>query len=134
MPISHITLRQGHPAAYRQAISRGLQQALVSRFEVPEADCFQIFHQLEAEALCADPGYLTSGRDEAWLLIEITAGKPRSVDTKRAFYQDLAQRLSVDPGVRRGNLMVVIRHNNAEDWSFGDGIASMLPREETSSC
>lgn len=134
MPISHITLRQGHPAAYRQAISRGLQQALVSRFEVPEADCFQIFHQLEAEALCADPAYLSSGRDEAWLLIEITAGKPRSIDTKRAFYQDLAQRLAVDPGVHSGNLMVVIRHNHAEDWSFGDGVVSMLPTKETSPC
>jgi hypothetical protein len=130
MPISHITLRGGYSADYLEAISLGLHQALVTTFDVPEDDCFQIFHQMERGAMRGHPHYLTSGRGEDWLLIEITAGKPRNAQIKRAFYRDLATRLAANPGLPSGELMVVIRHNAAEDWSFGDGLASMLSIEE----
>ena len=127
MPISHITLRRGYSTEYLEAISQGLQQALVTTFDVPEQDCFQIFHSMEAGAMRGHPHYLTSGRGEDWLLIEITAGKPRSPQIKRALDRDLAARFAANPGLASGELMVVIRHNAAEDWSFGDGLASMLP-------
>jgi phenylpyruvate tautomerase PptA (4-oxalocrotonate tautomerase family) len=126
MPICHITLRNDHPEAYLDALSEGLHQTLVACFDVPPEDCFQVFHTLPTTALRYNPHYLTGQRSDNWTLIEITAGKPRSTAIKRAFYARLAQRLSIQPGLHPDELMVVIRHNQAEDWSFGGGLASML--------
>ncbi|MCL2658688.1 MAG: tautomerase family protein [Betaproteobacteria bacterium] len=129
MPISHITLRRGHPDAYLDALSNSLHEALVDTFEVPENDRFQVFHELDLKALCFDRNYLAGPRSDNWVLIEITAGRPRSTTIKRSFYRCLAERLADSPGIAPADVMVVIRHNQAEDWSFGRGLTSMLEME-----
>jgi hypothetical protein len=129
MPVSHITLRTGHTDGYLDNLSRALHESLVASFEVPLQDCFQVFHQLDGVALRFDPNYLGGPRSEDWGLIEITAGKPRSVETKRRFYSDLATRLEKSLGLAPADVMVVIRHNQAEDWSFSHGIATLIDKE-----
>ncbi|NMG36518.1 tautomerase family protein [Azoarcus sp. TTM-91] len=127
MPVSRISLRRGHTAAYLDALSAGLHQALVERFEVPADDRFQLIQQFDPAEMRFDRHYLGGPRSDDWVLIEITAGRPRSADTKRAFYRRLAELLALSPGLAPADLMVVIRHNALEDWSFADGHASMLP-------
>lgn len=134
MPISHLTFRCGQSPSWQEAVTTGLQQVLEQTFAVPPGDCFQVLHEVAAHQLRYDRHYLTSERGANWLLIEITAGKPRSLETKRTFYRALAARLAHDPGLAPADLMVVIRHNQAEDWSFGLGRMSMLPDEEGISC
>lgn len=126
MPVSHITLRNGHSPAFLDSVSQALHDALVASFDVPPQDRFQVFHQLDATALRFDRHYLGGPRSENWVLIEITAGKPRSVRTKQQFYRDLSARLEQSPGLAPADLMVVIRHNQAEDWSFSHGIATLI--------
>lgn len=129
MPVSHISMRKGHPSEFLDRVSQALHDSLVATFEVPPQDCFQVFHQLDASALRFDHHYLGGPRSEDWVLIEITAGKPRSVQIKQAFYRDLVERLEISAGLAPADLMVVIRHNQAEDWSFSHGVATLIDKE-----
>lgn len=121
MPFARISLRRGKSVEYLQALSQGLHDALVESFEVPLEDRFQVIHQHEPGELIFDPGYLGGPRSHDFVLIAITAGRPRSTETKRRFYQNLAQKLKRAPGLDPEDVMVVITSTKAEDWSFGGG-------------
>ncbi|MDE2129161.1 MAG: tautomerase family protein [Betaproteobacteria bacterium] len=126
MPYARISLLKGKPPAYLRAISDGLQRALVATFDVPEADCFQIFDQMEPEEFVFDRSYLCGPRSDAYVLIALTAGKPRSQQTKKDFYRRLVELLEKAPGLRREDVMVVIHMTEPEDWSFGNGLATLV--------
>ena len=130
MPVSHLSLRKGHSEAYLDAISESLHLALVECFEVPPDDRFQIIHQLDGHEMRFDRHYLAGPRSEDWLLIEITAGRPRSEATKRSFYRRLAERLQSAAGIASVDVMVVIHFNEAADWSFGSGLATLLDAKD----
>lgn len=121
MPFARISLHRGKSAEYLQALSQGLHDALVDSFEVPMADRFQVIHQHEVGELIFDPGYLGGPRSHDFVLIAITAGRPRDIETKQRFYRNLVERLSRAPGIDSEDIMVVITTTAADEWSFGGG-------------
>ena len=121
MPYARISLHRGKTAAYLHALSQGLHDALVEHFEVPENDRFQIIHQHDVGELIVDTHYLGGPRSLDFVLITVTAGRPRDVETKQRFYRNLVKNLSFAPGIDPENVMVVITTTGAEDWSFGGG-------------
>ena len=126
MPYAQISLMKGQSPEYLRALSDNLHRALVETFDVPEADRFQVFHQLAPDELVFDRNYLCGPRSDDYVLIAITAGRQRDTRTKQAFYRRLADLLEESPGIRRQDVMVVINTNEADEWSFGDGIATMV--------
>lgn len=126
MPYARISLLKGKSLEYRRALSDNLHRALVEAFDVPKADRFQVFHQLAPDEFVFDRHYLCGPRSDDYVLIAITAGRPRSTHTKKTFYQRLVELLEEAPGIRREDVMVVINTTDADEWSFGDGIASMV--------
>lgn len=127
MPFCRISLQRGQSPEYLKALSDSLHQALVDTFEVPADDRFQAIHQHAPGELVFDPHYLGGPRSGNFILIAVTAGRQRSRATKQAFYRRLADLLAEAPGIRPQDVMVVINTTEAEDWSFGNGIAAMLP-------
>ncbi|BEV71340.1 tautomerase family protein [Paludibacterium sp. THUN1379] len=121
MPYARIALNAGKPAHWLNAISTSLQQALEESFEVPPGDCFQIFQPCQPGELVYDRHYLGGPRSDNFLLIQLTAGRPRSAECKKAFYARLAERLAASPGIAVEDIMVVITTTGLEDWSFGGG-------------
>ena len=121
MPFSRISLHRGKSAEYLQALSQGLHDALVDSFEVPQADRFQVIHQHEQGELIFDPDYMGGPRSHDFVLIAITAGRPRSVETKQRFYRDLVEKLRRAPGLNAEDVMVVITTTAIDEWSFGGG-------------
>lgn len=121
MPFARISLHRGKSAEYLQALSQGLHDALVESFEVPMADRFQVIHQHEVGELIFDPGYLGGPRSHDFVLIAITAGRLRDIETKQRFYRTLVERLSRAPGINSEDVMVVITTTVADEWSFGGG-------------
>lgn len=126
MPLVRISLFRGKPPPYLDALADGIHQAMVEAFEVPADDRFQTMHQLTADELRYDPHYLGGPRSADFVLVEITAGRPRSTATKEAFYRCLAARLQASPGLRPADLMVVITTTQRDEWSFGHGLATLL--------
>lgn len=121
MPFARISLHRGKSAEYLQALSQGLHDALVDSFEVPGADRFQVIHQHEVGELIFDPDYLGGPRSHDFVLIAITAGRSRSVETKRLFYRNLVEKLHRTTGLNEEDVMVVITTTASEEWSFGGG-------------
>lgn len=121
MPFARISLHRGKSRDYLQRLSEGVHQALVEAFEVPPDDCFQVIHQHEAGELIFNAHYLGGPRTDDYLLIVITAGRPRTGDTKRRLYRALVERLEQSLGLDPEDVMVVISSTEAQDWSFAGG-------------
>ncbi|OOV94617.1 MULTISPECIES: tautomerase family protein [unclassified Pseudomonas] len=121
MPFARISLHRGKSRDYLQRLSEGVHQALVEAFEVPPDDCFQVIHQHEAGELIFNAHYLGGPRTDDYLLIVITAGRPRTGETKRRFYRALVERLEQSLGLDPEDVMVVISSTEAQDWSFAGG-------------
>lgn len=126
MPLTRISLARGKSPDYLRALSDSLHRSLVEAFEVPPDDRFQIIHQHEPGELVFDRHYLGGPRSGDFVLFQITAGRPRSTETKAGFYRRLVDRLAEAPGVRPEDVMVVISTTQLDDWSFAGGIASMV--------
>lgn len=129
MPYARISLMEGKDASYIQALSDSLHQALVEEFDVPLSDRFQIIHQLAPHELIFDRHYLAGPRSDDYILIAITAGRSRTRQKKQAFYRRLVDLLASSPGIRREDVMIVITTTQPDDWSFGDGLATMVAEE-----
>lgn len=131
MPTSRISLLKGKPPEYLRALSDSLHAAMVEALQVPPADRFQIIHQHAPDELIFDRDYASEGgpRSDDFVLIAITAGKPRSTEVKQAFYRRLVERLAQAPGIRPTDVMVVITTSLGDEWSFSGGMpaASLLP-------
>jgi phenylpyruvate tautomerase PptA (4-oxalocrotonate tautomerase family) len=130
MPIAHISLRKGKPSSYLKALSDGVHRALVEAFDVPADDRFQVIHQHEPEELVFDRHYKGGPRSDDFVLICITAGKPRSTPVKEAFYRRLTEVLAESPGIRPEDVMVSVTLTEFDGWSFAGGVASLFPRAE----
>lgn len=133
MPLVHISLRRGKSSQYLRQIADGVHRALVDAFEVPPDDRFQTLREFDGEALIVDPHYLGGPRGTDFVLVEITAGRPRGTATKAAFYRRLAEGLQASPGLHPADLMVVITTTQRDEWSFGHGRATLLQPDASSS-
>jgi len=126
MPFTRISLLKGKPPLYLGARSDGLRQALVESFEVPPDDRFQVIDQREPDELIFDRNYLGGPRSDDFVLFEIAAGRPRSVETKKAFHRRLVALLAERPGARPQDVMTIIATTGRDEWSFGGGEAQLI--------
>ncbi|MDQ0395120.1 tautomerase family protein [Labrys monachus] len=126
MPFVRLSLLKGKSPDYLRSLSDTVHGALVEAFDVPADDRFQAIHQHEAGELVFDRHYLGGPRSDDFVLIAVTAGRPRSRQVKQAFYRRLVDGLAQAPGLRPEDVMVVITTTAPEDWSFGNGVASMI--------
>jgi hypothetical protein len=93
MPLVRIDLRKGKQAAYREAISTVVHEALVS-VGVPKDDRFQVIAEHESENFVFDQTYLDIRRSEDLVIIQITWNEGRTVDQKKALYKAIADGLA----------------------------------------
>ena len=130
MPMARISLLAGKSASYVRAVSDGVHRALVEAFDVPPDDRFQVIHQHAREELVFDTHYGGGPRSDAFVLVCITAGRPRTAATKQAFYRRLTEVLAAAPGIDPRDVMVVVNTTGLDDWSFSGGIVATFPRQE----
>ena len=124
MPLVRIDHAAGKTAAHRDAISRGVHDALVSAFEVPADDRFQIIAEhTSGAAIIHAPAYLGIDYSDEITLIQITCSDTRTVDQKKALFAAIVANLAASPGLRREDVVVSLVEVRKENWSFGNGIA-----------
>jgi 4-oxalocrotonate tautomerase len=127
MPMTQIYLRSGKPSSYRRAIADGIQTALTDAIGVPAEERFQIITELNSENLIFDPGFRNVSRSQDFMIVVITLKSGRSDSLKQLLYQAIVRELARNPGVRPEDVMIVLRENESADWSFGNGVAQLLP-------
>ena len=121
MPFARISMLEGKDANYVRTLADRVHQALVEGFDTPETDRFQAVHQHRQGELIYDENYMGGPRSCDYVLISITAGRPRPPKVKQAFYTRLVDLLGDSPGVRPEDIMVIINTTQSDEWSFGSG-------------
>ncbi|WP_333850192.1 tautomerase family protein [Leclercia sp.] len=121
MPFTRISLRPGYSDAQLARISDILQQCLEAEFAVPPRDRFQIFEELPPGRHVFDRHYKSNGRSDNFIQFHILAGKPRTLEQKQNFCRLLCERLHAALAIHPDDVMVMIRFNTADDWSFSQG-------------
>jgi len=122
MPLLHISLRTGKPAAYRQAIFDGLYRAMRETLGVPEDDQFMTITEHDPANFRTGSGYGVA-RSEDVVYIQITVFDSRTTEQKKALFKRIAELLGENPGVRPEDVFVQVLNAPKENWSVGHGIA-----------
>ena len=125
MPFVRISHRSGVPAAYQQALSDGVQEAMESTINVPPHDRFHILTE-HAAGLIFDTQYLGIQRTRDWVAVQITLRQGRTVEMKQALYRRIVENLAKDPGLRKEDVLICLVENDLADWSFGNGEAQYV--------
>jgi 4-oxalocrotonate tautomerase len=123
MPLLHISLRAGKPAAYRQAIFDSLYRAMREALDVPEDDQFMTITEHEAPNFRYGASYLSAGRSDDLVYIQITVFTTRTVEQKKALFRRIAELLGENPGIPPEDVFVNVLESATENWSLGHGIA-----------
>ena len=124
MPLVRIALPKGKTADYRNAISRGVQSALVETFNVPPDDLFQVITEHTPGAELVRPkSYLGIEYTDDFVAIQLTVSDTRTLEQKKQLFERIAERLSDNPGLRPQDVFINLVEVKKENWSFGNGIA-----------
>jgi phenylpyruvate tautomerase PptA (4-oxalocrotonate tautomerase family) len=122
MPLLHISLRAGKPAAYRQAIFDGLYRAMRETLDVPEDDQFMTITEHDAANFRTGTGYGVARSDDV-VYIQITVFDTRTPEQKKALFARIAELLGENPGIRPEDVFVQVLTSAKENWSVGNGVA-----------
>lgn len=126
MPFARIDLIQGQSAEFRQAVGDVVYQAMVGVLKAPEGDRFQVVNEHAPENFVYDPDFLGIHRTAGCIFIQLTLVSGRSLEQKRSFYRQVVDRLHDRLGVRREDVVIGLVPVEREDWSFGNGEASLV--------
>jgi 4-oxalocrotonate tautomerase len=122
VPLVRIDLRKGKQAAYREAISRIVHEALIS-VGVPQDDRFQVISEHDPDNFVFDLNYLDIRRTEDLVIIQITWNEGRTVEQKKALYKAIADGLAATLSLRCEDVFISLVEVKKESWSFGNGVA-----------
>jgi phenylpyruvate tautomerase PptA (4-oxalocrotonate tautomerase family) len=126
MPLIQISLQEGKSPEYIKAIGAGVHEALRSAWKIPENDHFQIITEHKKSHFIINKKMWDVDRSDDVVVIYITS-ITRTSEMKTDLYKELVNILGQHPKVRKEDIFVTIVHNNREDWSFGNGVAQMMP-------
>ncbi|MES1938261.1 tautomerase family protein [Salinisphaera hydrothermalis] len=120
MPFVNIALLADKPKAYAIAVADGVNEAAISALDFPADDRYQLIteyapHQLQLQ-----------NRTEDRVILSVVMRSGKTAAQKKAFYKQVTEKLSIDPGISPHNVTITIVENEDIDWSFADGKASFL--------
>jgi len=123
MPLVRISLLQGKPETYRQAVGDIVHRAMVETINVPPLDRFQLITEHSRADFVYDPQYLNVARTDGLIIIQITLNAGRSTEMKKALYRRIAELLNHELQVRKEDVLINLIEVVKENWSFGNGEA-----------
>lgn len=125
MPFARIDLIKGKPAEYRRAIGQIVYAAMIEILKAPENDRFQVIAEHDAENFIFDPSFFGLERSADLVFVQLTLAEGRTLDQKRGFYKQVADELHAKLGLRREDIFISLIGTGRDDWSFGNGEASL---------
>lgn len=125
MPLLKFNVIRGRSKAEIETLLDTAHEVVLEAFKVPQGDRYQIVLEHDAHLVRAEDTGLGFKRTDKFLLLEVVS-RPRSKESKQAFYKLLAEKLEAKCGIASTDLMVSFVINSDEDWSFGLGKAQFL--------
>lgn len=128
MPLIKVHIRKGRSEAEVELLLDTMHEVMLSAFNVPERDRYQLVFEHEASHFRALDTGLGFERTSKFVLFEVVS-RPRPRSEKLSFYQGLATRLDSECGISASDIMVSFVENTDDDWSFGAGEAQFVTGE-----
>jgi phenylpyruvate tautomerase PptA (4-oxalocrotonate tautomerase family) len=127
MPFIRIDALDGRNPSQISQLLDAVHRAVVSAFQVPERDRYQLYHAHPATHLVIQDTGLGIKRSEQAIVVSVLS-RPRPEEQKCAFYARLVDELATC-GMQSSDIVVSITSNSDADWSFGYGRAQFLTGE-----
>lgn len=125
MPLVIFDVIEGRSDAELQQLLDAAHRAVLSAFEVPTRDRYQIVHENKAKHMVIEDTGLNLTRTRDLVVVRVITS-PRAEEQKQRFYAELCRELKENCGIEGDDLMVSITTNSKGDWSFGKGVAQYL--------
>ncbi len=126
MPLARIDMIKGKSTEFRQGVGDVVYQAMIDVLKAPAGDRFQVIAEHDPSDFVFDPEFLGIHRSAGCIFIQLTLVSGRSLEQKRGFYRQVTDSLHYRLGVRREDVVISLIPVNADDWSFGNGEASLV--------
>ncbi|MBW0770882.1 tautomerase family protein [Mammaliicoccus lentus] len=125
MPLMKIDLIKGRTKEEIKQILDISYEVMLSTFDAPEGDRYQIVNQHEDyEMQILDTGLGVERTNEVIIFTIIT--RPRTEKQKLSFYSEVVNELHDKVGIRKEDIMFSLIENTDENWSFFNGEAQFL--------
>ena len=128
MPLIRIDALGGRTPEQVKQLLDAAHRAMLTAFQVPERDRYQIYEEHAAEHFIVEDTGLGIPRSNQVVVVTVIS-RPRSQEAKQKFYAELCRELKSACGIEASDVMVSIVSNTDEDWSFGNGRAQFLTGE-----
>ena len=106
-----------------QRISDAVHESMVTTFQVPAKDRFQVLTRHAPNELICAPEYLDIVHRGPVVFIQITCNEGRTLEMKKALFARLAASIEAGGLIRAADVIVNLVEVKKENWSFGNGIA-----------
>jgi phenylpyruvate tautomerase PptA (4-oxalocrotonate tautomerase family) len=126
MPLARIDLIKGKSTEYRKTIGDVVYAAMVEILKAPQGDRFQVVTEHQADDFHYDPSFFGIERSPDEIFIQLTLVGNRTLEQKRGFYKKVVDDLHEKLGLRREDVLINLVPTTIEDWSFGNGVASLI--------
>ena len=126
MPLVRLTLRPGKSPEFLHDAVEAVLAALVAKGNAPADSRFVIVDEVPADRTFIHPTYGGVERSEEVILIEITLNAGRTLEVKKAMYEEIVRRLGEAVDVRPDDVIISLTEVSKENWSFGRGLATYV--------
>jgi phenylpyruvate tautomerase PptA (4-oxalocrotonate tautomerase family) len=128
MPLVRIDVNEGRCAEDLQRLSRGIHDAILAEYGIPERDYFHILTEHPQGQIFAQDAGLGFERTSGVVMIQIFTQGGRAQDAKQRLFAAVADKLA-GVGVAGKDVFIGYVENSAGDWSFGFGRAQYVTGE-----
>ena len=128
MPLVRIDVNEGRTAEELQRLSRGIHEAILAEYGIPERDYFHILTEHPRGQIFAQDAGLGFERTGGVVMIQIFTQGGRSQRAKQRLFAAVAEKLAA-AGVAGEDVFIGYVENTAGDWSFGFGKAQYVTGE-----
>lgn len=128
MPLVRIDVNAGRTPDELQQLSRGIHDAILAEYGIPERDYFHIVTEHPAGQIVAQDAGLGFERTNEIVMIQIFTQAGRSQEAKQSLFAAVAAKLG-ELGIAGENVFIGYVENTAGDWSFGFGRAQYVTGE-----
>lgn len=128
MPLVRIDVNEGRSPEDLQQLSRGIHDAILAEYGIPERDYFHILTEHPQGQIFAQDAGLGFERTRGVVMIQIFTQGGRSQEAKQRLFAAVAEKLSA-AGVAGEDVFIGYVENTAGDWSFGFGKAQYVTGE-----
>ncbi|AXJ10110.1 tautomerase family protein [Arthrobacter sp. PM3] len=128
MPLVRIDVNQGRSPQQLQDLSRGIHDAILAEYGIPERDYFHVLTEHPRGQIVAQDAGLGFERTPDVVMIQIFTQGGRSQAAKQSLFAAIADKLA-GLGIAGTDVFIGYVENTAGDWSFGFGRAQYVTGE-----